>query len=829
MGKSQLLKTGIMICAGLAIGLGAVVLLGWYTHNQTLIQVLPIFVPMQYNTALGFLLCGAGMMALLFGRKRLAAVFSGLAVTIGFLTLLQYIFGADFGIDQLVMKHYILVKTSHPGRMAPNTALCFTLTGIGLLLLSRPGRSRAGKRTLATGVAGSIVVALGAVAFSGYLSGLETAYGWGKLTRMAVHTALGFVLLGAGMFLLAWHRERQQKTVIIRWIAAPIGIGVSAAVLMIWQSLAVHEPGLAPLPTVVLTVGLLMSLLLVLSVHLSQKLWRRVMEHRKKAAGEYESIIRTSIDSFWVADSRGRIIDVNDSYCRSSGYSREELLDMNVSDVEAAESPEDTARHIQKVIRKGNDIFETKHRRKDGTIIDLEVSAHFSESDGGKFFAFLRDITERRLAWENLEESVKERTVELETVNQSLLDEIKERRHAEEEQKILEEQLRQAHKMEAIGILAGGIAHNFNNVLGAILGYTELAMLDLPQDSVTRSNLEQAMAASHRAKDMVQQILAFSRKEEKDKKPVKLNEIMRESLTFLQRSLPSTIEFRSYIAEQLPLILANPTQVQQVIMNLCTNSAHAMKKKGGILDISLREIDIQPGTVGAIFEIDTFKQKEFAFGTFLQLTVSDTGHGMDKKTIDRIFEPYFTTKQVGEGTGMGLAVVHGIVKSHGGEISVYSEKGKGTTFHIFLPAAEEKSVPEPQPPAPAGGVPRGNERVLVVDDNEQLVKMTTQMLEKLGYHVTGKTSGVAALETFANSPDQFDAIITDQTMPKMTGLQLSKKAKRIKPAIPVILCTGFSESVNKENFENQGADAFLMKPIVMNRIARTLRYVLDKE
>jgi PAS domain S-box-containing protein len=386
---------------------------------------------------------------------------------------------------------------------------------------------------------------------------------------------------------------------------------------------------------------------------------------------------------------------------------------------------------------------------------------------------------------------------------------------AEERQK-LEEQLRQAQKMEAIGNLAGGIAHDFNNILGVIIGYSEMTMEKIAENDPNRSNMEKVLVACQRAREMVKHILAFSRKAGKERKSVYLSEIVNESIKLLRSALPSTIEIRQQVPGQSGSILANWTEIHQVIMNLCTNAAHAMRDNGGILDIQLREIKLDPQSVFL---------KDLPAGTYQQLTISDTGHGMTPEIMNRIFEPYFTTKTKGEGTGMGLAVVHGIIKSHGGEITVYSEPGRGTTFHIYLPITEIDKKAEVEETEEVRG---GDEYILFVDDEETLVELAKQMLESLGYTVAARTSSIEALEAFRSHPDRFALVITDQTMPNMTGLQLSGKLRQLRPDIPIILCTGFSENANEEIVKAHQINAFVMKPLLKKDIARVIRNVLDQ-
>ncbi|MBW2569788.1 MAG: response regulator [Deltaproteobacteria bacterium] len=382
----------------------------------------------------------------------------------------------------------------------------------------------------------------------------------------------------------------------------------------------------------------------------------------------------------------------------------------------------------------------------------------------------------------------------------------------------MKKRLIQSQKMESIGTLAGGIAHDFNNALFSIMGYTDLTMDDVPEGSHAQSNLKEVLIAANRAKDMIQQILTFSRQSETEKKPVKVQSVVKETIKLLRTSIPTTIEIRQNIDEDCKPVMADPTQIHQVVMNLGTNAYHAMREKGGVLAIDVAEEKISMD--------DSASYPDLHPGTYIKLTVSDTGHGMDKAVMDKIFDPYFTTKPVGQGTGMGLSTIHGIVKSHGGDIKVYSEPGKGTAFHIYFPLIETKPV-EPEIVS-TGPIRKGSESILLVDDEEQIVFMVKQTLERLGYQVTIRTSSLDALEAFRAGPDKFDLVITDMTMPNMTGVQLAPKLLEIRSDIPIILCTGFSEITDANKAKALGIREFLMKPIVRDQIARTIRKVLDE-
>lgn len=386
----------------------------------------------------------------------------------------------------------------------------------------------------------------------------------------------------------------------------------------------------------------------------------------------------------------------------------------------------------------------------------------------------------------------------------------------EQEKKRLESQLLHAQKMEAMGVLAGGIAHDFNNILTGLLGYAELSLYDIPEDGKARYSINQILEAGSRAKDLVKQILAFSRQTEQEKQPVRVNLIVKETLKFLRASLPRTINIQQKITTKDDMVLADPTQIHQVLMNLCTNAHHAMLQKGGELGITLHSVNLDEKGAAA--------HQDLKPGPYLKLTVSDTGHGMDNHTIKKIFDPYFTTKPKETGTGLGLSVVHGIVRDHGGAILVQSEKGKGSSFTVFLPSIVIKQEANPEIFEP---IPRGTERILFVDDEKVIADLGIRMIGHLGYRVTAMTSSIDAIKAFLAKPDQYDLVITDMTMPGMTGDALARKIFEIRPDMPIILCTGFSESISKERAQQMGIRAFIMKPFSMREMGKAIRLLLD--
>jgi PAS domain S-box-containing protein len=387
----------------------------------------------------------------------------------------------------------------------------------------------------------------------------------------------------------------------------------------------------------------------------------------------------------------------------------------------------------------------------------------------------------------------------------------------------LERELRESQKMRALGTLAGGIAHDFNNVLAAILGYADLALHEHKGGGPVKEYLQEVLNGAGRAKELVAQILTFSRRRENEMQSVNLAALTREALRLMRASLPSTVEIRAEIDEEAGEATADPSQIHQVIMNLCSNAAHAMKAKGGILSVKLSRLHFPDCGKPP-------RSAESSSNTWLRLDVSDTGHGMEAEVRERIFEPYFSTKPPSEGTGLGLAVVHGIVENHGGAIEVYSRPGQGTTFRILLPAVASPEL-DAEAPARAEQLPatRGNERILVVDDEQALLKFQQEALKRLGYNVEVCPDPVKALEVFRSADGRFDLVITDMTMPHMTGVDLAEAIARERPEIPVILCTGYSEAIGPEARRKNTICAFLDKPVRVTELSTAVRNALDNQ
>jgi len=436
--------------------------------------------------------------------------------------------------------------------------------------------------------------------------------------------------------------------------------------------------------------------------------------------------------------------------------------------------------------------------------------------------------------------SIEQERVHLMEAKKGLELEVEERKQAEKAFRESEAQLRRTQRMEAISTLAGGIAHDFNNILSAIMGYGQLAQMKLDPVSEVYADLKEVLQSGDRAKLLIQQILAIGRDQEQERQPIQLKYVLKEALKLLRSTLPSTIEIREAYEPDVGVIDADPTQMHQVIMNLCTNAGHAMQEEGGILTVSLRNAECGLRNVDLKLEESRLKIPYLKTGSstsheaapsglepghYLELTVSDTGFGMTREVMGKVFDPYFTTKEKGEGTGIGLSVVHGIVAQHGGAITVESEPGKGSAFHVYLRLTqaeeEQPSVKEETP------LPKGNERILFIDDEAALARMGKEMLNHLGYDTTCMTGSIEALALFEEDPNQFDLVITDTTMPHMPGDILARELMKLRPDIPVIIFTGHSRRISPEKAKEMGIKGFLMKPLAMRDLAGTVRKALD--
>ena len=482
-----------------------------------------------------------------------------------------------------------------------------------------------------------------------------------------------------------------------------------------------------------------------------------------RSEANYRMLVENTRDIIYSYNPDGTVRFITPQIAKL-GYTPEEIIGRNILDFIHPDDKEHVIRDLKKFMITGKNFPTICRLMGKKSVIHIEEISEIIRDEKGDiayFTGVIRDITER----------------------------IK----AEEEKLKLEKQLRHSDKIRAIGTLAGGIAHDFNNILVAILGYIEVALYNIPHDSNLRPYLEQMKKACHRAIKLVKQLLTFSRETEGERNPIQISTIIKESLKMLRPLIPATIDIKQNIKNS-SIILGDPTHIYQIMMNLCKNAADAMKENGGVIRVSLKDINILSPSLQL--------NQELAPGNYVRLTVSDDGHGIDQSIKERIFEPYFTTKKIGEGSGMGLSIVHGIVKSYGGEITVESEAGKGTSFHIFFPRIKSN---EPVEIRGTSIPPGGKENILLVDDEEDLVvRVLKKILEDLGYNVIARYSGMQALKAFCEDPDWFDLVITDQTMPKMTGIELSQKLLAIRHDIPIILTSGFSQVIPSEMIKKIG-------------------------
>jgi len=500
----------------------------------------------------------------------------------------------------------------------------------------------------------------------------------------------------------------------------------------------------------------------------------------EKQLARQASALEHAAEEIIITASDGMIEYANPAFEQISGYSRAEAVGKAFSFLESKK--EDYAyTEMWEAIRAG-EVWRGRltSRRKDGGLAeaDATVSPIFDPAGSLMGYVFVkRDVTEQ----------------------------IK-----------VEAMFRQSQKMEAIGTLAGGIAHDFNNILSAIFGFAEIAKLETEDKSGAHRCLVKILEAAGRARDLVKQILTFSRQTDMKPQPIQPKIIVKETIKLLEASLPSTIEIRSNLQAN-EAVMADPTSIHQIIMNLCTNAGHAMRKTGGILDISLLTVELDHDFARVHPEIKP--------GQFLRLTISDTGHGMSHDVKERIFDPFFTTKGEGEGTGMGLSVVHGIVRSLGGTIVVHSELDKGSSFSVYLPVHARQLVKQEDPEEI---IPGGKEHIVFVDDEEFIVDIAQQMLKMLGYRVVGKTDSRDAFAYFKEHAGEVDLVITDFTMPHMTGFDLAKEVRKIRPELPILLCTGYNTGFSEAEIKEAGINAFILKPVVRKELAEVVRRVLDR-
>lgn len=1019
---SRLTNLAMIVAGGFSVLLGLVVLAGWHFHNISMVKIDPSFVSMQYNTALGFLLSGIGFLSIAFVRP-LPAMACGVIITLtGLLTLSEYVFSIDFGIDQLLIKDYINIWSPFPGRMAPNAALNFVLVGLSLMFMSK---ARFRHRAMILGLAGSVISVLSVVALLGYLTGIKAAYVWGPFIGMALHTASGFLALSLGVIAFARSEGSMEGKGLPRWLPYSVGIGILIATIFMWQSLRTHERNYIEQMTNIATVIVkneLIEQVIESRIFALVRMAKRWEVQGKPALNEWESDAGLYLSQYsgyhaikWVDDLlhvrwivsreekdwgqelnlrldglrmkamesafrtrevsvthpvklgqgdmgfevyvpifRGNnfdgfivgvfkyqellafvldhIINMGFSVSVFDGedevYSRKNLSkqldrsgeyrDKNImkSEIDLYDvtwrvivrpSPEflsEAKTALPKVILfigfvlsylsavslhfarrsqlRANEAEEANLALKDEINRHEQTTKAFLESeerfrsilDTTPSVVFLKDI-EGRFIFINCQfeklfhisrEQIKGKTdydlfpkemADVFRSNDLKVIETKTSMEVEEnvpqddgmhtyisvkfplrdtagvpyavcgiatditDRKRLEEQLLQSQKMEAIGTLAGGIAHDFNNILTAIIGYGSLLLMKMKEDDPLRVYVDTILASSEKGAGLNRSLLAFSRKQIINPNPVKLNEIVGNVEKILQRLIGEDIEFRSVLSDEDMTVFADSGQIEQVLMNLCTNARDAMPN-GGLLTIGTEPV-----------ELDMEFIKAHGYGEpakYVLLTVTDTGAGMDETIIKRIFEPFFTTKEMGKGTGLGLAMVYGIIKQHNGFINVYSDEGKGTTFKIYLPVFKpqsEVSVPQPEI-RKQQLVTGGTETVLLAEDNEDVRGLGKELLVESGYKVIEANDGEDAIMKFMENKEDIQLVILDVIMPKKNGREVYDEIMKTRPDIKSLFMSGYTANhIHKKGILEEGLN-FISKPVSPNEFLRKVREALDR-
>lgn len=505
---------------------------------------------------------------------------------------------------------------------------------------------------------------------------------------------------------------------------------------------------------------------------------KQAQETLQRSEERHRSILQTALSGYWLTDLQGNLLEVNESYCRMSGYSEEELLTMSISDLDVIEADGDTSSHVQKIMTHGSDRFESRHRRKDGTVFDVEVSTTFQPIEGGRIVVFLRDITHNHK---------------------------------------LEEQLRQSQKMEAIGLLAGGIAHDFNNILTVIMGYCSLLSMTPHTDSFENEALEHLNSAAERAAQLTRSLLAFSHKQVMDPKPIYLNDVVQQVQKFLIRIIGEDITLKSIFSDATLKVMADAGQIEQVLMNLATNARDAMPGGGTLtIETGAQEID------------DSFVANHgYGIpGRYAVMSVSDTGIGMNEETRNKIFEPFFTTKEVGRGTGLGMGIVYGIVTQHNGFVYVYSEPGKGTAFKIYIPLLDKNEtvgIIKVAAKQPHGG----NETILVVEDDPSIRRLVETLLVRSGYKVLLAENGQEGVDAFIVNRSRIKLILMDMIMPKKSGIEAYREIKPALGEIKVIFISGYTDDFIRSRGELEAGTDLIMKPLKPTDLLRKVREMLD--
>lgn len=838
-----------IIGGALAASLGATVLIGWHAQNATLIQVSAAFVPMQYNTALGFVSSGLGLLLISRGHLKTGITFGIFVMLIGLLTLVQYVFGVDLAIDQLLMQHDITVQTSHPGRMAPNTALCFTLTGIALITLATRTRAKFLDHSLLTGILGSLTLGLGTVALAGYAADLETAYGWGELSRMAVHTATGFIILGAAITGLAWFHSDTEFSGLPSWFPVPVGISVLTIMTSLWQAIESYssklmekygEVGDHPLVNdTLLVVGIMLAVSLSLAAYLIQTAKNRerqvnIINHQlaneieerklaKKSLQESEERFRGLFEnseiSVWNEDlsdvkktlNKLRLDGITDlrQYLQSNPQAAWDMVAMvNVLHVNEA-----TLKLFDTKVE--DDFLHQIDRTFGSDAINVFMNGLYAIWNGDK--GFRSEASFKTLDGKDISAIISFRIPETENGFQSIPISIIDIT----ENKKTEKALRRSQKMDAIGQLTGGIAHDFNNILSIILGNLEfLKAQSFQEDEKTHKRIQTIQKSAQRAADLTRQLLDFSRHHSEHTSIVDINLLIKDMENLIIRSVTPQVEIEHQFSSKLWLTSINPGDFESSLLNLILNARDAMDGRGQLT------IETNNTTLDTNYCTRNFGAKP---GDYVELIISDNGKGMTPEQLEHVFEPFFTTKEVGKGTGLGLAMVYGFIERSCGHIKVYSEPKIGTTFRLYLPRANKsmQAKEQTEEEQPLSALPTDSKKILIVDDEEALRELASESLQELGYQVLTADNGHQALEILADEPE-ITLLFSDIIMPGgINGYELATQATTIYPQLKVLLVSGYTEKSQVKNKQSRFTANLLSKPYTLSELAQRVKKVLD--
>lgn len=911
--------------------LGLSVIYGWHTQNIKLIQISLTFAPMQYNTALGFLLCGISLPLTLLKKQTVSKVISISIILLGLVTLSQYLFSMNIGLDELFMLHDITTKTSHPGRMAPNTALCFILSGSSLLIFNF--KLAKYKHSLISAMLGSLVFGLGVIALTGYALNLETAYGWGELTRMAVHTSIGFIFLGIIVISYTWLIS-EKTTSLPLWVPIPMGLGVTTIIVSLWQAINTNNNTLMAnnsssqyfpfINNLFLIIGILMAISFSVAIHhaltsrlrekeakaLNEKLKFEIIERKKTEESlitQSQIVTNMTEGAYLIRVSDGIILYSNPAFEKMFGYEQGEMIGKHVSIVNAPTdaSPVEVFLEIEKLIKQtGSWKGEVLNIRKNGSTFwnSASVTTFNHEIHGDVWVSVHTDITKNKIMKDALKENENNliRAQEIsETGNWKLntetriiegsteffkifeieptelkLESLLELTHPNDKELTLknikegmklgtpwsheyrvllkdgvikwvkgvgepiknengevisiegvvqnitksksqEEIIRRSQKMDALGKITGGIAHDYNNMLGIILGYTELLSTSIAKQSKESKHLECIIHASNRASQLTSKLLSFSRKKHLNLSNVNINDLLQEQRDLLEKTLTANIPIQFDLKYDIWPIYIDAGEFEDAILNMSINAMHAMNNVGKLI-IKTDNINLTKHEQ----KLKKLKQQDF-----VTVSLIDNGLGMSQKTKDKIFEPFFSTK--GElGTGLGMSQVYGFVKRNQGTIEIFSTIDVGTEIILYLPRNTEKSKNHLQQSKLESNKHIGKESILVVDDEVALLELTCEILKQYDYNVYSAKSALEALTVLKTQ--SIDLLLTDVIMSEMNGYELVKVVSDKYPSIKIQMASGYNDELYNKNIDPNLLENLLQKPFTRDKLLQVVGIALSK-